>query len=289
MMRTSIPCAAMAPLLLLACHTGPSVKADALPPLHPDVAAFDWLAGRWQSPEGALEVWVPLGDALLGMSCSERPAQVAGWEVMMIRRDKAGMVFAAMPNGAAETVFAHAGPEPRAATFRNAGHDFPTWVTYARTDDAKEPSLGAKIGDASRAIDFAFAPAPSVSAPELVEQDRAFARDSAARRVDAWLDRFEEAGGIGRGPLRIEGRDKLREALGETLAPGTQLEWEPATSVLCKAGDLGFTAGPWRFFVEGAEGKKEVARGLYVTVWRKDASGAWRILYDVGDPEGAPR
>lgn len=280
---------ALAPLLLAACQSGPAARPDALPSIHPDVAPFEWLAGRWQSPEGALEVWLPLGDALVGLSCSEREAKVAGWEVLMIRRDQGGPVFAAMPNGAAETVFAVEGRQPRKATFRNPQHDFPQWVSYSRIEGQKSSSLEATIGDDKRSIDFAYGQAPDVSAPELVKEDRDFARDSATRGAAAWLDRFEDKGGLGRGPQRIEGREAIREALGETLAPGTHLSWEPATSVLCKAGDLGFTAGPWRFFIDGPKGQKERARGFYVTVWRKDDRGAWKVLYDVGDPEGPRR
>lgn len=276
-------------LAVTGCRSAPPVLSDAPPAAHPDVAGFGWIAGRWESPEKAQELWVPMGDTLLGLSCSERPAKVAGWEVLMLRRDKAGLVFAAMPNGAAETAFTVEEQGERSASFKNPQHDFPQVVRYARGAGDKASELSARIEGDGRGIDFSYALRPPAPAPELVARDEAFARDSALRGAEAWHDAFDDDGALGRGKDRIAGKAAIRDAMKEIIPPGTHLEWRAAASLLCAAGDLGFTAGPWRFTVDGEKGPTEAARGAYATVWRKDESGSWRALYDVGDPIGVTR
>ncbi|MFX9608462.1 DUF4440 domain-containing protein, partial [Acinetobacter baumannii] len=59
------------------------------------------------------------------------------------------------------------------------------------------------------------------------------------------------------------------------------LHWE-AAEVFASTGDLGATWGHWTFTPKG--GGKPVT-GRYVTVWRKDAAGAWKGLIDIGNPD----
>lgn len=53
-----------------------------------------------------------------------------------------------------------------------------------------------------------------------------------------------------------------------------KLEWWPAWVVASKSGDLGLSTGP-----AAADGKRF---GWYATLWRKDAHGTWRWIYDGG-------
>lgn len=53
-----------------------------------------------------------------------------------------------------------------------------------------------------------------------------------------------------------------------------KLEWWPAWVVASKSGDMGLSTGP-----AAADGKRF---GWYATLWRKDADGTWRWIYDGG-------
>jgi ketosteroid isomerase-like protein len=59
-----------------------------------------------------------------------------------------------------------------------------------------------------------------------------------------------------------------------------RLEWAPAVAEVAASGDLGYTSGPWRYTVKGDD--KPSAFGHYLTVWKKQADGHWKVLVDHG-------
>jgi ketosteroid isomerase-like protein len=70
---------------------------------------------------------------------------------------------------------------------------------------------------------------------------------------------------------------------GRATEAGPKLEWWPAWIVVAKSGDLALSTGP--SFFDGKPG------GWFSSIWRKDADGVWRWIYDGGsaaDPVAAP-
>ena len=63
-----------------------------------------------------------------------------------------------------------------------------------------------------------------------------------------------------------------------------RLEWAPAMAEVAASGDLGYTSGPWRFIAKGAV--KPTAFGHYLTVWKKQPDGHWKVLVDLGIRHG---
>jgi ketosteroid isomerase-like protein len=72
---------------------------------------------------------------------------------------------------------------------------------------------------------------------------------------------------------RVEGAAAIAEAMRETLTDGT-LSWAPIASR--RLGDLGFTVG------KASYRGKESWRSTYVTIWRRQADGSWKVLFDTG-------
>jgi ketosteroid isomerase-like protein len=56
-----------------------------------------------------------------------------------------------------------------------------------------------------------------------------------------------------------------------------RLDWAPIASG--KSGDLGFTVGKATF--TGAK-PDDGWRSTYVTIWRRQPDGAWKVLFDTG-------
>lgn len=77
-------------------------------------------------------------------------------------------------------------------------------------------------------------------------------------------------------PLR--GRDAVRGFLAQH---DTKAHWEAMTGEVAASGDLGYTYG--RFWAPGWGQSKDGAEftGYYVHVWRKDARGAWKLVFHV--------
>ena len=78
-----------------------------------------------------------------------------------------------------------------------------------------------------------------------------------------------------------------REAIAALMAPeaGVSLVWEPLTADIAESGDLGYTRG--RFVLHtapGADGSppKGPFEGYYCSIWKKQADGSWKWVFDGG-------
>ncbi len=72
-------------------------------------------------------------------------------------------------------------------------------------------------------------------------------------------------------------------------AAGLSLKWKPAFIGVAQSGDLAFSTGPaeWR---KAKEDEKPFGYGQFVTIWKKQADGAWKVALDVGiEVPGATR
>jgi ketosteroid isomerase-like protein len=70
------------------------------------------------------------------------------------------------------------------------------------------------------------------------------------------------------------------------------LSWEPDAAGVSRDGALGWTDGHWIFETgPDALGRRHHITGHYLTVWVKDAKGAWKVQADMGttDPQPAKK
>lgn len=124
----------------------------------------------------------------------------------------------------------------------------------------------------------ASAPTPQVLAREVAETERAFAASMARRDHAAFVGHLsEQAVFYGDGKVL---RGKSAVALGwkpffdSGEAP---FSWEPDQVDVLDDGTLAHSSGP----VRNAQGRV-VAR--FNSVWRREAGGVWRIVFDKGSP-----
>jgi ketosteroid isomerase-like protein len=111
----------------------------------------------------------------------------------------------------------------------------------------------------------------------LVEMERAFAKAAAAKGTrDAFIEFLADDGIIFQ-PGPVNGKKYWTE---RQPSKGL-LSWEPVFADVSRAGDLGYTTGPWEFRPNGPE-DKPVAFGQYFTIWKKQPDGAWKAVLDRG-------
>jgi hypothetical protein len=239
------------------------------PELSPALAPLNWWLGDWQSCAGPQlrEHWVAVSGAMYGIGLSAQ-----GFEVMIVD-DGDGEIadgvlrFIAMPQGARSVEFSQREVGTRTVTFANEAHDDPKQITYAREGEQLRAVLfGTKF------LKFDFCPAPHEAAPELEAADRAFSADTSARGIEGWMGAFDPQGGMMRRGNRVEGAG-IRDAMSGLLAKG-KLVWEPVAS--SRQGPLGFTVGKATY--TGAESWQS----SYVTIWRQQPDGSWKVLFDTG-------
>ncbi len=59
------------------------------------------------------------------------------------------------------------------------------------------------------------------------------------------------------------------------------LNWEPIRSDVSDTGDLGYTHG--RYTMSFADTAQAPKYGYYVTIWKRQANGAWKFVFDAGN------
>jgi ketosteroid isomerase-like protein len=130
------------------------------------------------------------------------------------------------------------------------------------------------------------APSSDVTAirvESLLEADRAFSARAREAGAAAAFSEFMAADGklLGAAEDPVAGTEAIA-ALMASLPAGAELSWAPIEAVVADSGELGVTWGEYSLTVPGENGATIEETGRYLTVWRKDESGRWRGVYDIG-------
>ncbi len=116
----------------------------------------------------------------------------------------------------------------------------------------------------------------------LLEADRAFSKMSADvglyEAFDFYMD--DDATMYREGQHPFVGRDSIRPIL--STNPNATLAWEPTSAEIAESGDLGYTLGHWEYTVKDSTGSLNKSFGYYVSIWKKQADGSWKYVFDSG-------
>jgi ketosteroid isomerase-like protein len=70
-------------------------------------------------------------------------------------------------------------------------------------------------------------------------------------------------------------------------ADSSLLAWAPDFADVAASGDFGFDTGPYTYRPKRTD-EKPAGHGHFVTVWKKQPSGEWRVIFDTGYKHPAP-
>ena len=128
-------------------------------------------------------------------------------------------------------------------------------------------------------------PPPPADPSVLMAADRQFAADVAKSGSGAWVSWVADDGAqIVSGAGEVTGHDAIRELMAGLDDPSSTLTWEPLRADIAASGDLGWTTGTYVSEATAADGTKRRGEGRYVTIWRKQADGSWKVVMDLGNP-----
>ena len=139
--------------------------------------------------------------------------------------------------------------------------------------------LGSAAGATAQDAEVALH-GPPAAAASLLAAERAFAaRAASAGAAKAFAEYMDPTDS-----RSFDGGDPHRgaAAIAKSHADGGRLAWVPREVFASVGGDMGTTWGVWTFNLPGEAAPR--ATGRYVTVWRKDAAGAWKAIIDIGTP-----
>jgi ketosteroid isomerase-like protein len=121
---------------------------------------------------------------------------------------------------------------------------------------------------------------------DLLRADEAFGKASAEKGLEGWLSFFDaEAVIFPEGKDFVKGLPSVRAHYEETKWSPEGLTWKPLGGEIADSGDLGYTYGAWLFTGKDKDGKPVTATGKYLTTWRRQKDGTWKVLADIGAPD----
>jgi ketosteroid isomerase-like protein len=87
-------------------------------------------------------------------------------------------------------------------------------------------------------------------------------------------------------PIAV-GKDAIAKLIAEDFAHDN-IEWHANKVGVSSSGDLGYTSGTTGMTFKDTSGKTVVYKGKYLTVWKKQADGSWKVLYDMFNSDQPP-
>ncbi len=115
----------------------------------------------------------------------------------------------------------------------------------------------------------------------LVAAERAFARTSVEKGIrESFLEFFADDG-INFQPHPTKTREAFLKRPAPASKPRVELNWQPAYADVSRAGDLGYTTGPYTLTDHSPDpGPKRY--GIYFSIWKKQIDGSWKVVVDAG-------
>jgi ketosteroid isomerase-like protein len=121
----------------------------------------------------------------------------------------------------------------------------------------------------------------------LFDLEARFAKDTLDRGGEGFASWFAEDGvALGNGEAPVVG--KVAIAKSAHWSPTSyQLTWTPTDAQMGPSGDMGYTWGHFEGRSKDAAGNPVTKTGRYITIWRKQADGSWKVVLDAGANEPA--
>jgi ketosteroid isomerase-like protein len=119
----------------------------------------------------------------------------------------------------------------------------------------------------------------------LIEAEHAFAKATAERGLDGWME-FMAPNAVELMPEPLIGPDQIRAGMSKQFRlPGFKITWEPTRAEFLGKGDVGYAVGRYEVRFNGQDGKPVVERGSYLTTWQQQRDGSWKVVSDIGSPD----
>ena len=162
--------------------------------------------------------------------------------------------------------------------------------TTGETDANVQDEIGLATGDAY------VAPFPGTGIVErwkfeLMREDRSFNFNLQSTGVEAFAPFFTPDGAmIQAGVGEIRGRAAIDSIFRAAVADDGlfRLVWEPERAEVSNGGDLGYTTGTYQSVTRDSVGVLTTVSGKYVSIWRRQDDGTWRVEMDLGNPVTQP-
>ena len=78
----------------------------------------------------------------------------------------------------------------------------------------------------------------------------------------------------------LKGKEAIKDYFENQTLSDVKLVWAPDFIEVSRSGDLGYTYGKFNFSAIDTTGNKIEAQGVFHSVWKRQADGNWRFVWD---------
>ncbi len=120
---------------------------------------------------------------------------------------------------------------------------------------------------------------------QLYDLEARFARDVLDRGGAGFASWFADDGvALGNGAAPLIGKVAIAKSA-NWLPKDYQLTWTPTDAMMGPSGDMGYTWGHFEGRSRDANGNPVLTSGRYITMWRREPDGSWKVVLDAGANE----
>jgi ketosteroid isomerase-like protein len=84
----------------------------------------------------------------------------------------------------------------------------------------------------------------------------------------------------------ITGKENISKMLGEMHAiPGFKVSWKTQSAQVAASGEMGYSMGRYDFAMSDSTGSPVKDHGNYLTIWKKQDDGSWKVTVDMFNSE----
>ena len=123
------------------------------------------------------------------------------------------------------------------------------------------------------------------AAEELRAAELAFAASVAEGDIERFASLIDDDAIFASGAVQ-RGRAAIVEAWSGFFAKGgPKIAWHPEI-VEVRPDGLGLSRGPYTLKTTDADGNETTSTGIFMSIWRRQPDGGWKIVFDSGCPPG---
>jgi ketosteroid isomerase-like protein len=119
----------------------------------------------------------------------------------------------------------------------------------------------------------------------LFDLEARFQKDVSERGGPGFAEWFAADGVLlGNGAAPLIGKVAIAKST-TWLPKDYQLTWTPTDAVMGPSGDIGYTWSHYEGRSKDANGNPVVTSGRFITIWRREPDGSWKVALDAGANE----
>jgi ketosteroid isomerase-like protein len=132
-------------------------------------------------------------------------------------------------------------------------------------------------------------PAQKATADTIKQLEADFLKASLEKGSAGYLSFYaEDAVELPNGADAMVGKADIAKGMAFLDDKKNHLTWSPVSAGISASGDLGYTWGTFEFRSKLEDGREMVEHGKYMTLWKKQPDGSWKVAVDMGNT-AAPR